>query len=129
MFTLEDIKQAHSQVKSGADFPKYIQAMKELGVLSYEVSLRNGQVTYSGVDNFQITTITSIDPLLINPLLDIDTFRFDLKNHQNGNTDYLTFCQDCAKSGIEKWIMDLCNMTCTYYDASENETLVEIIPH
>jgi hypothetical protein len=30
MFTLEQIKQAHSQVKSGADFPRYIQTIKIL---------------------------------------------------------------------------------------------------
>ena len=30
MFTLEQIKQAHSQVESGADFPSYIQEIKKL---------------------------------------------------------------------------------------------------
>lgn len=31
MFTIEQIKTAHSQVKSGADFPAYIQEIKKLG--------------------------------------------------------------------------------------------------
>jgi hypothetical protein len=30
MFTIEQIDQAHSKVKSGADFPKYIQDLKNL---------------------------------------------------------------------------------------------------
>jgi hypothetical protein len=32
MVTIEQIKQAHNKVKSGADFPKYIQEIKKLGV-------------------------------------------------------------------------------------------------
>jgi uncharacterized protein YbcV (DUF1398 family) len=45
-----------------------------------------------------------------------------------GKTDYLTFCNDCAKSGIEKWIVRLEEMTCTYYDKAGNDILVEKIP-
>ena len=36
MFTVEQIKAAHSKVKSGADFPKYIRDIKLLGVTAYE---------------------------------------------------------------------------------------------
>lgn len=36
MFTVEQIEQAHGKVKSGADFPKYIQEIKALGVTSFE---------------------------------------------------------------------------------------------
>lgn len=32
MFTIQQIKDAHSKVKSGADFPAYIQDIKKLGV-------------------------------------------------------------------------------------------------
>ncbi|MDR6968468.1 uncharacterized protein YbcV (DUF1398 family) [Flavobacterium arsenatis] len=40
MFTVEQIKQARSKVKSGADFPNYIQDLIELGVLSFETFIR-----------------------------------------------------------------------------------------
>ena len=36
MFTLEQIKSAHSKVKSGADFPNYVQDIIKLGVIFYE---------------------------------------------------------------------------------------------
>ena len=36
MFTVEQIKEAHSKVKSGADFPQYIQEIKILGVTAFE---------------------------------------------------------------------------------------------
>ena len=71
---------------------------------------------------------TGIDSLEISPRLDFVQFQSDLKNHQNGNTDYLTFCQDCSKSGVAKWIMDLDAMMCTYYDREGNNVLVEKIP-
>jgi hypothetical protein len=29
MFTLQEIKDAHSKVKSGADFPKYVHDLKK----------------------------------------------------------------------------------------------------
>lgn len=35
MFTAADVIGAHSKVKSGADFPKYIQEIKALGVKNY----------------------------------------------------------------------------------------------
>lgn len=36
MFTIEQIQQAHSKVKSGADLPAYIRGLKQMGVLHYE---------------------------------------------------------------------------------------------
>ena len=35
MFTVQQIKEAHSKVKSGADFPKYIQEIKGFGVIGF----------------------------------------------------------------------------------------------
>ncbi|MGH2648681.1 MAG: DUF1398 family protein [Ginsengibacter sp.] len=43
MFTAEQIKTAHSKVKSGADFPKYIQDIKRLGVTSFETWVIEGR--------------------------------------------------------------------------------------
>ncbi len=57
-----------------------------------------------------------------------EQFKTDLKIHQDGKTDYPTFCTDCAKSGIEKWAVCMEKMTCTYYDKAGNELLVEEIP-
>jgi len=35
MFTVEQIDKAHEKVKSGADFPNYIQEIKQMGVTAY----------------------------------------------------------------------------------------------
>jgi hypothetical protein len=42
MFTLEEIKLAHSKVKSGADFLAYIHELKSIGLLSYTQFVSDG---------------------------------------------------------------------------------------
>jgi len=48
MFTIDQIKAAHSNVKSGADFPRYIQDVKALGVTSYSQYVTDGHTIYNG---------------------------------------------------------------------------------
>mgnify|MGYP006180113757 CR=1 FL=1 len=54
MFTIEQIKTAHSKVKSGADFPSYIQDLKQLGVTSYDSYVSDGHTNYFGKNDFKI---------------------------------------------------------------------------
>ncbi|GAB3333944.1 hypothetical protein GCM10027299_41860 [Larkinella ripae] len=128
MFTSDQIKQAHSQVKSGADFPAYIQEIKVLGVTNYESFVTDGHTDYQGANDQLVKSPAKYTPLSVADSSDIDQFKADLKAHQQGKTDYYTFCKECAKSGIEKWIVDIVMMTCTYYDRAGNEILVEEIP-
>lgn len=129
MFTVEQIKAAHSKVKSGADFPAYIQELKELGVTYYEAFVADGHTDYYGANGYKITSPAKYDALAVAATLDAAQFKHDLKAHQNGKTDYLTFCRDTAKAGVVKWTVNLDKMTCTYYDRSGGEVLVEVIPH
>lgn len=129
MFTTDQIKAAHSKVKSGKDFPNYIQDIKKLGVSYYEVSVTDGHTDYYGENEYKTSSPAKYNPLLIADDSDIEQFKADIKAHQQGKTDYPTFCNDCAKSGIEKWVVDINNMTCIYYDKAGNEVLVEQIPN
>lgn len=52
MFTVEQIKAAHSKVKSGADFPSYIREIKALGVTHYEAYVTDGHIDYHGSQNY-----------------------------------------------------------------------------
>ena len=128
MFTIEQINEAHSKVKSGADFPAYIQALKKLGVTNYDTFVSDGHTNYYGANNYQTSTTAKYVTREIAQTSDTEQFKGDLKAHQQGKTDYLTFCNDCAKSGIEKWEVSLDKMTCTYYDKARNEILIEEIP-
>lgn len=128
MFTLEQIKTAHSKVKSGADFPAYISAIKQLGVTSYETYVSDGHTDYYGKDDFKTSTEAIYDKLVIAENSNAEQFKMDLKAHQQGQTNYPTFCRDCAKSGVEKWAVRIDKMTCTYYDKTGNEIMTEIVP-
>ena len=128
MFTIQQIKDAHSKVKSGADFPKYIQDIIVLGVTSFETFVSDNHTDYYGKDNYFTSSQGFSETLPIANSSDIEQFKSDLKSHQQGHTDYMTFLKDCTKSGIEKWIVVMDKMTCSYYDINGNEMLVEKIP-
>lgn len=128
MFTVEQIREAHSKVKSGADFPAYIRDLKKLGIICYETFVSDGSTDYYGTHQFKISSTAKYDALKMASVTNAEQFKADLKTHQQGKTDFPTFCNDCAKSGIEKWIVRLDAMTCTYYDRTNNEILVEQIP-
>lgn len=128
MFTLEQIKAAHSKVKSGADFPAYIQEIKKMGVTFYETFVTDGHTDYYGANNYKTISPAKYETLTIAEISNADQFKVDLKAHQQGKTDYLTFIGMCATIGIEKWKVYMENMTCVYYDKAGNEILIEQIP-
>lgn len=128
MFTLSQIVLAHSKVKSGADFPAYIKEIKSFGVLSFETWVSDSHTVYFGANNFQLKSEAHYDALTIAQKSDPSAFLDYLKMHQKGDSDYLTFCKHCALTGIERWVVDLQALTCTYFDVANNEILVEQIP-
>ncbi|MCT2562145.1 DUF1398 domain-containing protein [Chryseobacterium herbae] len=127
--TIEQIKAEHQKVKSGADFPEYIQAIKTLGVSEYTVSVADLGIDYLDNENNSVTTRGEDDGVRsISGIVKLEHFKTRLKLHQQGGTDYLTFCNDCAENGVEGWKMDLNAMTCTYFDTKGNKILIEQIP-
>lgn len=128
MFTIEQIEQAHNNVKSGADFPNYIQALKKLGVIAFETYVKNSSTIYFDINNHQAISKPQYSELEIVDTVNKENFIHFLRNHQEGKTDYFTFCRDCAITGIKKWIVLLDKMTCTYYDNLDNIIWEESIP-
>ncbi|MGC4041079.1 MAG: DUF1398 domain-containing protein [Flavobacterium sp.] len=128
MFTAEKIKEAHSKVKSGADFPAYIQEIKKMGVTHYECYVADGHTDYHGANGYTATVAAKYEPLAIAATLNTDEFKAELKAHQQGKTDFLTFITMCAGTGIEKWAISIKEMTCTYYGKTGEEVLTEQIP-
>ncbi|ASW73133.1 phage envelope protein [Chryseobacterium piperi] len=127
-FKITDIAAEHAKVKSGADFPEYIHAIKKKGVSFYKVYVKDGDTEYFDDENQSIHTGSKYDSLAISEPLNLENFKSRLKLHQQGETDYLTFCKDCADHGIKGWKMDLSKMICIYFDQAENEVLAERIP-
>lgn len=127
-FTINQIKAAHQKVKSGADFPKYIQEIKNLGVSHYTTFVSDGSTKYFDTENNFVETEAKYEVLKITENVNIENFKIRLKLHQQGGTDYPTFCNDCAENGINGWKMDLNKMTCAYFDKNHNDILTELVP-
>lgn len=128
MFTVEQIQTAHAKVKSGADFPAYIQEIKTLGVTHYEAYVSDGRTDYHGENGHTATVPAKYDAIEIVKSINTEVFKAELLAHQQGKTDYLTFIKMCAETGIEKWEIRMNEMTCTYFDSSGNKILIEQIP-
>lgn len=128
MFTIHAIEEIHAKVKSGADFPRYIQDLKDLGVTSYTIYVNNGHTVYSGKNNFQITSDPKYATLHIAEKSDTERLQHALTIHQQGQTNYMTFCKHSAASGVEKWTVDIKDMLCSYYDKSGKVMLTEQVP-
>ena len=128
MFTVSQIKEAHSKVKSGADFPKYIQEIKDFGVIGFTTWVKDSHTDYLGENNFKTSSERVYEDLVIADILNLEKFTQKLKAHQRGETDYHTFCKECAENCEEKWVGSLEKITCIYYDTERNEVLVEKTP-
>jgi uncharacterized protein YbcV (DUF1398 family) len=128
MFTLEQIKTTHSKVKSGADFPKYVEDLIDLGIEAYSTYVADGHSEYFGENDYNLKSEIKYSILNIADKADSESFINCLKGHQKGETDYMTFCNDCSKAGVEMWMVDTKEKTCTYYDRFGNKLLEEKIP-
>lgn len=128
MFTAEQLQAAHSKVKSGADFPAYIQEIKQLGVTHYEAYVSDGHIDYHGANQHTARVPEKYAPMTISDTANMELFKAELLAHQQGKTDYLTFITMCATAGIEKWVIQMDKMTCTYYDKAGKAVLEEQIP-
>lgn len=124
MFTLSEISSAHAKVRSGADFPEYAREIHALGVTHYETYVSDGHTVYLGNPK-SLVSPAKYDALEIAENVNPEKFIKQLRLHQSGGTDYMTFCRDCAESGIEKWTLDLAAHTCTYYSSEGAEILIE----
>jgi uncharacterized protein YbcV (DUF1398 family) len=128
MFTITQIKEAHSKVKSGTDFPAYIQDLIKLGVQGYDTFVNDGHVEYFGADNFRTATTETYDNIVVASSTNKERFIEFLVMHQDGQTDYLTFCHHATQCGIAKWSVNIIDMTCTYFNQSNAAILIEKIP-
>lgn len=128
MFTLEELQAAHAKVKTGADFPRYIQEIKALGLVTYEFNVTDGTIVYFGTDGHQVSSEAKYEPLTINMIPSSKSLRQAIAIHQQGQTDLLTFCQQAAFAGVKKWIVDTTRMLCIYQDLKDNALVSEPIP-
>jgi uncharacterized protein YbcV (DUF1398 family) len=128
MFTVQQIKAVHAKVKTGADFPTYVQEIKKLGLLRYEYLVYNGQTVYHGANDFQVRSEAIYTEKTISEVSSPEAVKQIITEHQQGKTDFSTFCIQVAGAGVEKWVVDTQTMLCSYYDLGGNTMVAEPIP-
>jgi uncharacterized protein YbcV (DUF1398 family) len=128
MFTVQQIKAAHQKVKSGADFPHYIQEIKALGLVRYEYMIADGRTIYYGDNNYTVEA-PPIYPLKeINAISSASGLKHTISIHQQGQTDFMTFCNQAADAGVHHWEVNTQTMLCNYFDRNNRLMLAEPIP-
>jgi uncharacterized protein YbcV (DUF1398 family) len=128
MFTRQQIEAAYAKVKSGADFPKLVKELKQMGILSYEHSVSEGSNVFYGEDDYLVSVQMNKEAVAVNNSSSTEKLKIVLHEHQQGQTDYHTFCVEAGKAGVQKWVIDMGDMTATYLDKSGAALLVEAIP-
>lgn len=128
MFTLQQLKAAHAKVKTGADFPRYVLEIKGLGLRRYEYLVQDGTTVYYGDNAQQVKSLPIYADKEINDSSSAAALRHTIVIHQQGQTDFLTFCQQAAEAGVEKWVIDTERMVCTYLDKKGAVLVEEPIP-
>lgn len=128
MFTEKQIDEINARAKTGADFPKRIQEMKSIGVKKYSYELGDGRDIYYGDNNFVLETKAKYEKLNISDISSKEKLRETILIHQQGKTDFPTFCIQSAEAGVERWISDLEKMQVIYFDKNNNEMITEPIP-
>jgi len=128
MFTIEQIHKAFMKVKSGADFPQFVKDLKEIGVTHYDTFVSNGRTKYYGINDFTLEGKPKYPKMEVNQISSADKLKHAISIHQQGQTDYPTFCQQASQAGVEKWTTHTIEMTVTYFDKEGHTLTVEPIP-
>lgn len=126
-FKLSPIQQAHQQF-TGVDFPKLFKAFKDMGMTYNIVNIQDGTATYvhQSEDDIVTSSVKSNHPVA--PSSNQSIVQDVLTRHQQGQTDFETFCDEMAQAGIYKWHIDIQAGTCTYIDLQEQAIISELIP-
>jgi|HubBroStandDraft_1064217.scaffolds.fasta_scaffold48076_2 uncharacterized protein YbcV (DUF1398 family) len=127
-FTEQDIRAAYAKTRTGADFPRLIQDLKKLGMVSYDHLLESGSNVFHGQDG-QSVPLSNMGPSVpVNDRANVELLKKHISEHQRGLTNYPTLCGLAGQGGVDKWTCDLLAMTCTYFDRSGRKLHVEFIP-
>jgi len=128
MFTVQQIKAVHAKVKSGADFPRYVQEIKALGLVRYEFMVEDGRTVYYGPNNYNVEAPPIYPAKTINLIPQAGQLEHHIREHQAGKSDFLTICGQAGEAGVHHWEVNADTMLCSYYDVNGQRMIAEPIP-
>ncbi len=98
-----------------------------MGVITYDTFVDDLHAEYRGSDGYTVKSEPKTSSIAVNDKVNKSNFAQNLKEHQQGNTDFTVFREDAARSGVFKRTMDMQTMTCSYYDKNDNIILAETL--
>lgn len=125
MFTLAQIEEIHGRLGKAGTLPDYLQALREIGVETYDSYLGDGHSEYFGAGGHKLLSSPAHDAVPVAATADRAQLRQQLDLHQQGATSYLEMSEALATAGVEKWTFDTAARTLTYYDRAGTELLRE----
>ena len=127
MFSLERFKELKANVKHRDDFPVFVQALKKTGISYFETFLEDGHADYYTNDGIKVSTAREYAGISLAEKSDNELLEKSIQLFQKDDIDYLTFCNSCAKSGVEKWVVSMGEMSCSYHNKEGDIMFVETI--
>jgi uncharacterized protein YbcV (DUF1398 family) len=127
MFTLEQINEIHDRLGNAETLTQYLQALKAIGVETYDSFVADGHSEYFGKNDQKVVSPPAHETLTVAQTSNREKLIEHLDRHSQQKTSYLEMSKGLADSGVEKWTFDTNNMTITYCDKAGNEMFAEAI--
>ncbi len=105
-----------------------MQEIKSLGWVYYGYMVTDGSTVYHGANNSKVQNGAIYPSKNINSESSLEELKHIIKIHQQGQTNFLTFCEQAAAAGVNHWTVDTRRMACIYVDCAGTEMLAEPIP-
>ncbi len=114
----------------GWSFPKQFEALKKVGVTSYEVIPSTYDAIFYG--NFGIwhnhQAPDDIADASVAAEFDQEAFLAILNQRMKKDITYIEFLQSIALAGVDRYVVDMADRTVTYYGIDESHQYVQNIP-
>ncbi|SNS97494.1 Uncharacterized conserved protein YbcV, DUF1398 family [Asanoa hainanensis] len=122
MFTLEQIADIHHRLGSKDSLPRYLRALRDVGVARYDSFVSDGHSVYYGADGQELVGPPFHETFAVAEVADQEWFLGYLKE---GGAGYVEMSRALADHGVERWSFDTEQLTITYRDKAGNELLTE----
>lgn len=112
-------------------YPKTFEALKEAGVISYEVRFKeryDGKYTCT-FGQYQEPQLPNFTPVKVAPNFSKEEVARVIKRHIEEKTDFATeLLHELGAAGVSHYKVDMKDRTVIYYDENERNSLKEAIP-
>jgi uncharacterized protein YbcV (DUF1398 family) len=108
-------------------FPDYVRALGEIGVVTYDSYLTDGHSEYFANDGQSLVSDAVHNVLPVADVSDRASVVEHLRRHELGETSYIEMSTGLAQGGVEKWTVDTAAMTLTFRDTQGRPLVSEPI--